>query len=163
MLPVSLYCIRIESCAQCYRCLCIVFVLSLVPNVTSVSVLYSYWVLCPMLPVSLYCICIESGAQCYRCLCIVFVLSLVPNFTSVSVLYSYWVLCPMLPVSLYCICIESGGQCYRCLCIVFVLSLTNGQYRNTGNVGHKTQYEYNTETLVTLGTRLNTNTIQRHR
>jgi hypothetical protein len=156
MLPVSLYCIRIESCAQCYRCLCIVFVLSLVPNVTGVSVLYSYWVLCPMLPVSLYRIQYRNTGNVghktqyeYNTETLVTlgtrlntirIESCAQCYRCLCIVHSYWVLCPVLPVSLYC---------------PFVLSFVP-------NVT-KTQYEYNTETLVTLATRLNTNTIQRHR
>ena len=95
MLPVSLDCLRSVSCA---------------PNVTSVSRLSSFCVLC---------------TQCYQCLWIVFVLCLVypmlpvsldclrpvscvPNVTRVSGLSSFCVLCT---------------QCYQCLWIVFVLCL----------------------------------------
>jgi hypothetical protein len=149
-------------CYQCCQCLWIVFLLSLmcpmlsvsldclppesyVPNVVSVSELSSYWVLC---------------TQCCQCLWIVFLLSLmypmlsvslnclppesyVPIVASVSGLSSSWVLC---------------AQCCQCL-----------QSRDTGNIGyirlrrktiqrhwqhwvHKTQEEDNPETRTTMGT-----------
>ena len=57
MLLVSLYCIRIESCAQYYQCLCIVFVLSLVPNITYV----------PGLNILDCSLVLSTSAQCYLC------------------------------------------------------------------------------------------------
>jgi uncharacterized protein YlbG (UPF0298 family) len=86
--------------------------------------------MCPMLPVFLYCLlclvpnatCVSvlssvSCAQCYLCLCIVFC-----------------VLCPMLHVSLYCLLCLVNTETQ-----VTLNTRHRRQYRDTGNIEHKTQ------------------------